>query len=78
MDACLTYVAAEPNKSQLAERPDPVPVPDLEAGQAAGRESAHHEQEPNTSTLYWHILDMNQVLKENVTHVKGCCRISPC
>ncbi|XP_037535154.1 THAP domain-containing protein 6 isoform X2 [Nematolebias whitei] len=52
MDVCLTCVAAVPNKSQLAERPDPALVPDLEIGQGTGRESALHEGEPNTNTLY--------------------------
>lgn len=40
--------AAQPNKSQLAERLDPVPVPDLETFQATGQGSTLHGHEPNT------------------------------
>lgn len=50
----------EPNKSLLAERLDPVPVPDLETAQAAGQGSTLREHEPNTHTLYYQLLYMNQ------------------
>lgn len=43
----------EPNKSPLAERLDPLLVPDLETAQATGQGSTLHEHEPNTHTLYY-------------------------
>lgn len=52
----------EPNKSPLAERLDPALVPDLETAQATGQGSTLHEHEPNTHTLYYQLLHMNQQL----------------
>lgn len=52
----------EPNKSLLAEQLDPALVPDLETAQATGQGSALYEHEPNTHTLYYQFLHMNQQL----------------
>lgn len=52
----------EPHKSLLAERPDPALVPDLETAQATEQGSTLHEHEPNTHTLYYQLLHMNQQL----------------
>lgn len=52
----------EPNKSLLAKCLDPVLVPDLETAQATGEGSALYEHEPNTHTLYYWLLQINQLL----------------
>lgn len=52
----------EPNKSLLAEQLDPEQVPDLETAQATGQGSTLHEHAPNTHTLYYQLLNMNQQL----------------
>lgn len=57
-----------PNKSLLAEQPDPILVPDLERAQTTGQGSTHHENETYTHTLCSPLLSMNQQL------FGSCCR----
>lgn len=65
----------EPNKSLLAKQLNPVLVPDMENSQATGQGATLHEYKPNTHTIYYQLLHLNQHLI-SLSHLsKGAARL---
>lgn len=61
--------AVEPNKSPLAERLDPVLVPDLETAQATRQGSTLHGYEPNTHSGLLPVTAHESTVNKSLTHM---------